>query len=70
MLRDQSEWAFFPDVMSNNRQLISLKKHHAKTKQWNKGNASRSTETFDWGFCYLLVGKVWGTKTEMEVRQF
>ena len=29
-----------------------------------------STEIFDWGFLYLLVGKVGGTKYEMEVQEF
>ena len=29
-----------------------------------------STEIFDWGFLYLLVGKVGGTKNEMEVQEF
>ena len=31
---------------------------------------SVSNEIFDWGFLYLLVGKVGGTKTEMEVQEF
>ena len=32
---------------------------------------SVSTEIFDWGFLYLLVGKVRGTlKNEMEVQEF
>ena len=28
------------------------------------------TEIFDWGFLYLLVGEVGGTKNEMEVQEF
>ena len=32
-------------------------------------NGSVSTEIFEWGFLYLLVGKVGGTKNEMEVQE-
>ena len=31
--------------------------------------SSVSTEIFDWGFLYLLVGYVGGTKNEMEVQE-
>ena len=38
---------------------------------WTKGEiAPVSTEMFDWGFLYLLVGKVRVTKNEMEVQEF
>ena len=31
---------------------------------------SVSSEIFDWGFLYLLTGKVRGTKSEMRVQEF
>ena len=33
-------------------------------------NNSLSTENFEWGFLYFLVGNVGGTKNEMLVQEF
>ena len=39
------------------------------TIQW-KLPISVSTESFDWGFLYLLIGKVGGTKNGRWVKEF